>query len=141
MHLRRAVVLFAIVLGIAAVAASLAPHPSNRSSPSSALGGGTQTTAAPPTPVPAPSTDVTMSLVRGKPPTETVRPGSHLVLTVTVNEPGQVSFLGDERPAEADTPATFDVLAPGSGRLPVTFTPAAGGAPRSGTIVVRAPRR
>jgi glucose/arabinose dehydrogenase len=140
MHLRRAVVLFAIVLGIAAVAASLAPHPSNQPSPGSALGGATRTAAPPPAPAPAPTADLTMSLARGKPPLETVKPGSHLVLTVTVNEPGQVSFLGDEHSAEADTPATFDVLAPDSGRLPVTFTPAAGGTPRSGTIVVRAPR-
>ncbi len=140
MHLRRAVVLFAIVLGIAAVAASLAPHPSNQPSPGSALGGATQTAAAPPPPAAAPTADLRMSLGRGKPPLETVKPGSHLMLRVTVNEPGQVSFLGDEQPAEPGTPATFDVLGPASGRLPVTFTPAAGGAPRSGTIVVRAPR-
>jgi hypothetical protein len=131
MHLRRAVLLFGIVVGLAAVVAVLAPKPQD----SQLL---QRPPAPPPSPPPAaaPSLDVTVSFAH-VPPTLSIPPGAHLVLTADVPSPGDVSFLGSVQAAEPGTPAVFDVLVPASGSFALAFDPSGAGAARHATVSVR----
>jgi hypothetical protein len=122
-HLRRALLLFAIVLGLAAVAASLSR--SGDDTPES----------APPTRPPA--EEPTASPGRaGEPPvrilfdadrdqTRRLEVGRAATVQVAVDEPGQVEipFLGLAAPAGPVTPARFDILASEAGRYRIGFTP------------------
>ena len=130
MHLRRAVLLFGIVVGLAAVVAVLAPKPQD----SQLL---QRPPAPPPAPPPAaPSLDVTVSFAH-VPPTLSIPPGAHLVLTADVPSPGDVSFLGSVQAAEPGTPAVFDVVVPASGSFALAFDPSGAGAARHATVSVR----
>ena len=129
MHLRRALLLFAIVLGLAALAtaASRPPQSEKRSS---------GTPATQPTAKPAPQ-GAKPARVRFGPRArsrarqlEVARPTEVLV---AVPEPGQVELkgLGLSAPADPLTPARFDVLAMAAGRrVQVLFTGADERAPR-----------
>jgi hypothetical protein len=130
MHLRRAVLLFGLVVGLAVLVAVIAPKPkeSELARPAAPL--------APQAPPPAPSVDVTVSFAR-VPPTRAVPRGAHLVLTAEVPAPGEVSFLGSVQAAEPGTPAVFDVVAPDSGSFAVVFDPSGEGAARHATVSVR----
>lgn len=130
MHLRRAVLLFGIVVGLAAVVAVLTPKPQD----SQLL----QRPPAPPAPPPAAaaSLDVTVSFAH-VPSTLSIPPGAHLVLTADVPSPGDVSFLGSVQAAEPGTPAVFDVLMPASGSFALAFDPSGAGAARHATVSVR----
>jgi hypothetical protein len=132
-HLRRALLLFALVLGLTAVAASIAPAPrSDRQvqpapPPASDAGAAGQValTLKPPAP--------------GRPvPVRRVAPGSLLSLTVAAGEPGQVLLpaLGRTATVTASTPARFPLLAPSAGRYSVTFAPVDGPPRQLGTIVI-----
>jgi hypothetical protein len=129
MHVRRALVLLAMVVGLAAVAAGLAPRQQTAPLP--------RGTAPPPPPPPiTPTVRLTLDLGRSR-PARAVPPGVHLILTAEVPLPGQVSFLGSVQAAEPGTPAVFDLFAPGQGSHPVVFVPSAGGPERRGTVSVR----
>lgn len=69
-----------------------------------------------------------------------VRAGAHVVLTVEVEEPGEVVIEGLDLLASASprAPAVFDLLVGRPGRYPVLFTPTGGGAKDIGALVVRA---
>ncbi len=131
MHLRRALLLFAMVLGFAALAATIAQAPRRDSK-------GRQTTSAPlPQAVTGPE-QVRLSGT-GKPRTVRVRAGAAAALVVSVPEPGQVELEGLDllAAAEPSTPATFP-LRVDPGRYPVLFTPAGSGDVRTvGTVRVR----
>jgi hypothetical protein len=141
-HLRRALLLFAIVVGLAAVAATMTRPREQRDSDrrSSAP---PKATEGPSTATPGPgaprqevaklrfdaSRDQTRRLAAGRPATVLVR----------VGRPGQVEIplLGVGAPAEPLTPAVFDITAPEARRYPISFTPAAGDKPRpAGTLAV-----
>jgi hypothetical protein len=130
MHLRRALVLFAIVVGLAALVAALSPRPKTE-------------TLVPPTPTAPPSTPpasptarVALDLTQEKHVKRHVPPGAHLILTVQVPEPGDVSFMSSVQAAEQHTPATFDVLMPQSGSFEVEFAPSGGGPGHGATVSV-----
>ena len=138
MHVRRALLLFAIVLGLAALAASLSrtneddplkPETAPRSEPT--------TPRVSPAPAPAPPEELAFDAAEDD--VEELDEGRPATVEVTVDEPGQVEIplLGLSAAAEPLTPARFDVLPSESGRYELTFTPAAGDESRpAGTLDV-----
>jgi hypothetical protein len=130
-HLRRALLLFALVLGLTALATSIAPPPSRDDSP-----------ATPPPntkPVAAP-TEITLHA----PPTAAARSflvgrDAHIVLSVVAAEGGQVEIpkLGQVMSVGEDATAEFDLLDLAAGRYDVLFEPALGAPVRLGTLVSR----
>ena len=132
MHLRRALLLFAVVLGATVVASLLAPR-RHEGAPSSVQ-------TAPRASSPAAVESMRLRFpVRTPPRTLRVAAGQHLQLEVATTVPGQASAFGTVLSAEALTPASFDVLAPQRGSYPVTFQPSAGAPVRLATVSV-APR-
>jgi hypothetical protein len=143
-HLRRALLLFAIVLGLAAVAASVSRPRSDsgttepfRQPPPSAE------RDAPPTASPAPEgapPPVELTFFGSDPGAQRILAGQAATVFVEVEQPGQVEIadLGLSAAAEPLTPARFDVLTRATGRHPITFMPAADEAAsqRIGTLVV-----
>jgi hypothetical protein len=122
--------LFAIVLGLAAMAAAVS-RPRARD------------TASPPQPAtnPAkrkgpPTAQVRYDLTQ-RARTQVVPAGRRIVVTVAVNRPGQVELegLGLSAPAEPLTPAHFDVLAPKPERYPLRYTPAGENSSRSAGVL------
>jgi hypothetical protein len=126
-HLRRALLLFAIVLGMAALVASL-------SRPIDERGGDTTPQepreTGPPvaTPAPAPELPATLSFDAAENQSMRLRAGRAATLEVWVSEPGDVEIprLGLTAPADPLTPARFDVLQTRPGRYELIFMPAAG---------------
>jgi hypothetical protein len=152
MHLRRALLLFAIVLGLAALASSLARTP-QRGAP----GGGPPGTTGDNTPEttgdgvpgttgghaggasPSSAKRVVMQVgPRGRIDTRRVFVGVPTTLIVEVRQPGEVRLekLGLSSAADPLTPARFELLPEEPGRQPVTFDPAGVGPERSGTLVI-----
>ena len=138
MHLRRAVLLFAIVLGLTAIASSVAPPPRDVE----------RTTTAPPpasTTAARPSGEELLRVEfavprRGPADSPPVAPGRHVIVEVTSREPGEVTIprLGLSSNASAGAAATFDLLAPEPGRYDVLFTAPGRRPARVGTLVVAA---
>ena len=136
MHLRRALLLFAIVLGLAAVAASLSRPGSDDREPPPPASMPPQATVSPGT---AGEPPVTLVFQAERDQTRRLEVGRPAAVQVAVDEPGQVEIppLDLAAPAEPVTPARFDVLASEVRRYPITFTPAAGDEARpAGTLVV-----
>ena len=138
---RRALLLFALVLGVSAIVATvLQPEPRNnvtRGRP--AEGRGTSTRPEPSgRPAPPPRR---LSLVVGEKVTRlSVESRTALSLVVSVPRPGQVELtgLGLVASAEPLTPAQFEVSPLRPGRYAVVFTPAGAEEPRRvGALVVR----
>jgi len=137
-HLRRALLLFAIVLGMAALAASLARSPDPRRDDAAPR---EPREAGPPTAAPQPAPDAPSALSFDAAEKESVRlaAGAAATVEVSVEEAGTVDIpeLGLSATADAVTPARFDVLATNPGRYELTFTPAAGDrAEPAGKLVV-----
>jgi len=138
-HLRRALLLFAIVLGLAAIATSLS-RPADESDPEPASPPTeTAPTATPGSSSTAPAVELTFAA--DGPRAQRVVAGQAATVLVEADEPGQaeIADLGVSATAEPLTPARFEVLASTPGRYPISFTPTSGGEPREvGTLVVRA---
>lgn len=139
MHLRRALLLFAIVLGLTAIASSVAPPPRD----ATRNGGPPATTEAPP-PLAGPVTPAQTLAFGYPPPAARPRPAAvdqedHAVVTVRTKAAGEASIprLGLTADAAPETPASFDVLLTDPGRYDVIFQPAGGQPSRIGTVVVR----
>ena len=143
MHLRRALLLFAIVLALAAVAASV-------SRPREDSGERTESTSPPPADrdeppalSPGPAVDagtaeVTFDVTKDQ--TRRLPTGSASV-AVEVDEPGEVEIPGLGLSAAADplTPALFEIFS-STAPATISFTPAAGNESRAaGTLVVEPP--
>ena len=128
MHLRRALLLFAIVLGLAALAASLsAPQRAERTDTSETPSPDAEALLAP-----GPSATEPASLTftaAKKPRTEELQAGRAAVVTVRVRDPGQVELegLGLTAAAEPATAARFDILVDDPGSHRVRFVPAGQG--------------
>jgi hypothetical protein len=147
-HLRRALLLFAIVLGLAAVAASVS-RPRGASDPLRAPTSTTQQETSTPSASPEPGgsepagspTPVELTFPAGAPRTRQIQAGQAATVLVEVEEAGQVAIadLGMSAVAEPVTPARFDVLTSAVGRHPITFAPAGAADQRQrvGTLVVR----
>jgi hypothetical protein len=127
-QIRRVLLLFALVLGLSAVVASIAPPPETRDEASEEPPAATTPTA---TPI-ARAEPVVVSFSAGEerrlPPTRRIRLGSSFVLEVSVPEPGDVVVdgLGLRQSADRLTSARFAVLAEPPGRYAVGFVPVAG---------------
>jgi hypothetical protein len=138
-ELRRALLLFAIVLGLAAIVASVSNTNDDRRDDMPATGeSGSATTVRG-----DPLTTLRFS-ARGEPHTETLRAGRPATVLVAVDRAGQVDLerLGLSAAAEPSTPARFDVLTAQTGPHPVRFTAAGGGRARMvGTLRVVPARR
>jgi hypothetical protein len=131
-HLRRALLLFAMVLGFAALAAAV-----SRTSRLDRTDRG-----AAPSPPPSgevrPPEEVELS-AKGRPRTARVTADDSTLLSASVDEPGQVEVegLGLLAAADSSTPATLPLSAQ-PGRYSVLFTPSRDGEPRRiGTLVVK----
>ena len=126
MHLRRALLLFAVVLGVAALLASLTGGERGADEPSEPA-----TTSVLPELGPAPAARGPEQLrftQGGKRERRKLDPGRAATVTVEVKKPGQVELagLGLTATAEPLTPARFDVLTRRAGRYEVRFTPVSG---------------
>jgi hypothetical protein len=123
MQLRRALILFAVVLGLAALAASISQpqrgDERREPPPSPTIG----TPGAAPGPEESETARLRFS-ERGEPATRELRAGRPAIVTVAVTGPGQVELEGLGLTASADplTPARFDVLTDEPGRYLVRFT-------------------
>jgi hypothetical protein len=138
-HLRRALLLFAIVLGLAALAASVSqPRRDEERAPDK------RAEAPPRAPTATPRRSgpdtTTITFAARKPSERPVAAGRPAVVLVKVRAPGQVEIpeLGLGTPADPVTPARFDVLALEPGRYDIRFTSARGGRTvRAGSLMVR----
>jgi hypothetical protein len=133
-HLRRAILLFALVLGLTALAAAVSPSRKDEST----------------APAPAPGTRATTVVPRsvsfaarasGAPEVRRARVGEHLIVTVSSADGGLVTIprLGRTSSVSAAAPARFDLLAPAAGRYDVMLAIGGGTTePRSvGALVTR----
>lgn len=141
MHLRRALLLFAIVLGLAAVAASVSRTDRTRTVPPPPPAE-TATQATVTTPAPDPGSRRLRFRAGGRRELRKLRVGRAATVVVVVDRAGQAELRGlASRSAEPATPASFEVFRTQPGSFPVLFHPAAGGpAERVGTLKVIAVR-
>jgi hypothetical protein len=128
-QIRRVLLLFALVLGLSAVVASLAPPPEDANEEE--RGTNTTVAASPPSAGPAMRRMPIRIPVRGPEAprvTRRVREGSSFALEVPVREPGNVVLdgLGLSQTADPHTPAQFYLLASPPGRYAVAFVPVLG---------------
>jgi hypothetical protein len=144
-HLRRALLLFAIVLGLAAIAASVSRSPEESGEPESPPAVRSDNGEAPePSVSPGDATPAggveELVFDAGRDQTRRLDAGQPATVLVEVDEPGlvEIADLGLSAPAEPLTPARFDVLTSNAETLAITFTPAAGDTTAdAGTLVVR----
>jgi hypothetical protein len=144
-HIRRALLLFAIVLGLAAIAASVSRSPDDS-------GDGESPPVVPseaeqsPSPSVSPGDAAPVSGVRelvfeaDRDQTRRLDAGQPATVLVEVDEPGmvEISDLGLSAPAEPLTPARFEILTSNPDRIDITFTAADDDSPGpAGTLVVR----
>jgi hypothetical protein len=128
-HLRRALLLFAIVLGMAALVASLSRPVDDRSEPEPPAEQAPRD-PGPPTATPGPETGPREPITFDASADESQRvsAGSAATVEVSVTEPGSVEIPDLGLSAEADelTPARFEVFPSRPGDYEIVFTPAAG---------------
>jgi hypothetical protein len=132
-HLRRALLLFAIVLGVAALVGSIAAPPSDDGGPDEPVATTpppTATTRAPTAAAqPAPKGTVELTFaVGGRRERRSLAPGAAATVVVASAKPGQVDLegLGVTDAVQPNTPARFAVLSNSPGTYPVVFRPAGG---------------
>jgi hypothetical protein len=138
-HLRRALLLFAIVLGMAALAASLSRPVEQQSAESERAQ--PRGEPGPPTaaPQPAPAVPSALSFVASENESMRLTAGDAATVEVSVQEAGTVAIpdMGLSAAADRLTPARFDVLGTRPGRYELVFTPADGDvAEPAGRLVV-----
>ena len=126
MELRRALLLFAIVLGLAAIVSSLAnprvreDRPADRPAEADSPTRSSPTAEAQPTQRRVPE----IRFAVGRPrKTETLKAVTAATVKVSVEEPGEASIEGLGLTAQASplAPARFEVLSTTPGRYPVRF--------------------
>lgn len=137
MHIRRALLLFAIVLGMAALVASFSRPPQERTAsersqkpvPESA------------TPAPVDNPPRPISFDASSRDRRRLAEGRAATLEIAVDEPGSIEVpdLGLTASADEHTPARFEVFLTRAGAYAILFTPANGDESRpAGTLVVTA---
>ena len=136
--MRRALLLFAIVLGMAALVASLSRPVENRRDETTAR---EEPEPGPTTvePAPAPFAPSAVTFDAAEDQTRRLAEGSAATLEVSVDEPGSVQIpgLGLSSPANPLTPARFDILATDPGSYELLFAPATSETPEpAGKLVV-----
>ena len=135
-HLRRALLLFAIVLGTAALVASLSRPVEDRRERERPADPGPPTATATPTPSSPPEKPVSFEAAKDE--SRRVRAGEAATLEITVTEPGNVEIpdLGLIAPAAPLTPARFEILPAEPGDYEIEFTAAGAEAEPAGRLVV-----
>jgi hypothetical protein len=130
-HLRRALLLFALVLGLTALATAIAPVPERHD----------ESEVAPPPPQPPVPPATTLTL---RAPSKTARAyrvaaNARVVVQVVAGEGGQVEIpkLGEVQSVGEDATGEFDLLDLAPGRYDVLFEPALGTPAKIATIVSR----
>jgi hypothetical protein len=139
-ELRRALLLFAIVLGLAAIVAAVSGTRSDRTRTSAAVPNSPPGETAHPGPV----RQTTLRFDSAGPVvTRTARVDESVTVSVKVDEAGTVELqgLGLSDDAEPLTPAQFDVLADQPGRHAVLLLPPNGVRPRTVGRLVFRPQR
>lgn len=141
MQLRRALLLFAIVLGVAAVGASLAPAPQPRDERLAERPAESEPPRSAPAPPVTGPRELRFEVSDGEPARHELAAGRHAVMTVAAEEPGEVAIagLGLTGYAVPGTPAVFDVIPEIAGRYEIDFTPVEGRARTVGLLVVEPP--
>ena len=137
MHIRRALLLFAIVLGMAALVASLSRSPAERSATDPREEPGTGPATATGTPVDGSPRPVSFNAASDE--RRHVPASRAATLEISVDEPGSVELpeLGLTANTDEHTPARFEVFPTDPGRYEILFTPADGDeSRRAGTLVV-----
>jgi len=132
---RRFLLLVAVLMGLTALAASLAPRePLVRDRDERA---GSATATPTPAPVPAKALEpVQKTIITAENPTRvTVREGQQVELTVRGSEVDSVMVLDEIEPIEEESPAVFEILADEPGEYPIVLLDADR---QVGTLVVRA---
>jgi len=143
-HLRRALLLFAIVLGLSAIAASLSrsPDESGERAQPPAAGAGTDTATTPSVSSGSASEGpVELVFDASRDQVRRVEAGQPATLLVEVDEPGlaEIPDLGLSTNGDVLTPARFEVRVSDPGRYELSFTPVEDDtASPAGTLVVRA---
>jgi hypothetical protein len=123
MQIRRVLLLFALVLGLSALVASIAPPREDETADRPAT-----VVEPPPATAPepiAPPLKLSAKETGAAVPTRNVSVGAGFTLQVSVPEPGDVILegLGLRQSADPLTPARFDLVAERRGRYPVVFQP------------------
>jgi hypothetical protein len=136
-HIRRALLLFAIVLGMAALVASISRPPEDRTATEQ------NEEPGPPTATPAPvdSPPRAISFDAASRDRRRVEQGRAATVEIAVDEPGSVEVpdLGLTASADEHTPARFEVFPTRAGAYAILFRPADGDRSRpAGTLVVTA---
>ena len=133
-HLRRALLLFAIVLGTAALVASLSRPVEDRRERERSTDPGPPSATATPSSRP----EQPVSFEAAKDESRRMRAGEAATLEVTVTEPGDVEIpdLGLSAPAAPLTPARFEILPPEPGDYEIVFTAAGAETEPAGRLVV-----
>jgi hypothetical protein len=146
-HIRRALLLFAIVLGMAALVASISRPPEKQTateqSEEPSPGVGTSPEAGPGTAAPAPADAPArpISFDAGSRDRRRLAQGRAATVEIAVDEPGSVDVpdLGLTASADEHTPARFEIFATRAGAYAILFRPADGDRSRpAGTLVVMA---
>ena len=144
-HLRRALLLFAIVLGLAAIATTVS-RPLNESPEQAGRQPSGTEQETTPTAAPGDAAPEAAELVFDAELEQTRRldTGQPATVLVEVDEPGQVEIpdLGLSALGDTLTPARFEIFASSAGRHEILFTPAAGDETGiAGSLVVEPPER
>jgi hypothetical protein len=131
---RRFLLLVAVLMGLTAIAASLAPREPLVRERGSEAGSATPT----PTPSPAPNASLQpleRTISTTEPPAKvSVKRGQQLDLTVEGPELDSVTVLDEIEPLEEDSPALFHLFADEPGQHPITLVDSGR---RIGTLVIR----
>jgi hypothetical protein len=136
-HIRRALLLFAIVLGMAALVASFSRPPEDRTATEQNEERGPATAA--PAPVDSPPRPISFDATSRD--RRRLEQGRAATVEIEVDEPGSVEVpdLGLTASADEHTPARFEVFPTRAGSYEILFRPAAGDrSRRAGTLVVTA---
>jgi hypothetical protein len=130
-HFRRAILLFALVLGLAALAAAVSP---------SRVTKGPAPSAPPESPSTAGATRQLSFSVGSRKRVRRAREGEHVVVSVASEAGGVATIprLGRTANVGPAAPAQFDLLVPAPGRYDVMLTASGASEPqRVGTLVTR----
>jgi hypothetical protein len=136
-HIRRALLLFAIVLGMAALVASFSRPPEKRTATEQSAEPGPPTAA--PAPVNNPPRPISFDATSRD--RRRLAEGRAATVEIAVEEPGTVEVpdLGLTASADEHTPARFEVFPTRAGAYAILFRPADGDQSKpAGTLVVMA---
>jgi hypothetical protein len=140
-QLRRVLLLFALVLGLSALVASIVPPPEERADEASPAVERPSSRPRASGPSDAVRVDVAADPRRDRLETWRAAVGSRVSVEVSVRSPGDITLggLGLRQSADPLAPARFDLLAARTGRHPIVFVPIRGRARVVGRLAFAEP--